>query len=940
MKIILNWRVCVGVLMAALLFPLANAAGLDDPIPLDPAVRTGTLPNGLKYFIRRNVKPEKRVELRLAVNIGSVNEDDDQLGIAHLIEHLCFAGTKSFSRMELLHYLQSIGASFGPDINAYTSFDETVYQLSLASDSEEILKNGLKIMREWAHDVTLDNAEIDRERNVVIEEWRLGRGAGQRMRDKFLPVVFKDSKYATRLPIGTKESIEKVSYDTVKRFYHDWYRPDNMAFVVVGDIDPDKIEASIRADFGNIPAVEHPRAKEKYTVPDHDQPLYANVSDHENANNVVFLLYKTDADLRHTQADYRRELTEHLFLRLLNLRLDELRQQAEPPFLQAGAGYGRLGARDKKAYQLSAYVAENGIQKGMTAVLTENERIRQHGFTAAELERGKRAMLKNLEQSYLERDKTESNRLVGQYVSYFLEQEPAPGIEFEYEFAKRHLDEVTLDDVNHLATQWITTGKNRVIVTESVEKPGVKMPTDAEVQAVVDQVAKTPVTPYQEKQLAKSLLEKKPAPGKVSQEKPIEGIGVTELTLSNGIRVVLKPSTFKNDEIIFSAYREGGGSLFSDDYNLSAQLADECAIESGVAQFSKVDLQKMLSGKVVTVIPQLNTYYEGMRGRCSVADLESMMQLIYLYFTQPRADETAFQSLVTRRKAALKNALSNPMTAFFNDLAKIRYQNHPRNPRVLPTDEDWAKVTWAKTTEVYRTRFSNASGFTFVVVGSFAVDTIKPLLETYLGSLPSKSEPSAWKDLGIRSISGPFDQKIVHGTDPKSMAVISLEGPTDYSRDEAHVLSSLGGVIQRLLIDRLRQDMGGVYAPRCSAYMSRVPYPHFVFEVMIPCAPENVEKLTDAAYDEIKKVQTNGVKPEDIQKEVETQRRAAEKDAQDNNAWGRKLEQIYRDHESFGRVADPNELIKLVTSENLQRVANKYLDTTKTVRFVMYPETK
>lgn len=934
----LNWRGWFGLILSVLaLSPFAVAA--DESIPLDPAVRTGKLPNGLTYYIRKNRKPEKRVELRLAVDTGSVQEDDDQLGLAHLVEHLCFAGTKSFPKVELIHYLQSIGAGFGADINAHTGFDETVYQLSLPADSPEILANGLKIMKEWAHDVTFDPTEIDRERGVVVEEWRLGRGASQRMRDKYLPVLLKDSKYANRLPIGTKESIEGMSYDTIKRYYHDWYRPDNMAFVIVGDIDPDQIEAAVREQFGSIPAATKPRPKEAYPVPNHEQPLYSIVSDRENANNVALVFFKTEVEHYHTLADYRRRLTENLYVELLNARLEEMLQQANPPFLNAGVGYGRFGVRSKAAYTVYALVAENGLERGMTALLTENERVHQHGFTAAELEREKRSMLKNLEQRHLEQEKTESSRLVETYVRRFLDDEPAPGIEFEYTFAKDHLGEITLEEVNRLAGEWITA-KNRVAVAQAVEKPAVKIPTEAELQKVIQEVSAAKVEPYKEKQLAASLLAQKPAAGKVTATKTVEKIGVTELTLSNGVRVVLKPSTFKNDEILFSAYREGGQSVFPDNYKLSAMMADECVVESGVGEFSKADLVKMLAGKVVNVSPQLSTYYEGVRGNCSVADLETALQLSYLYFTQPRRDETAYASLIERRKAQLKNILSNPTYAFFNDMQQIRYNHHPRNPRVLPTEKEWADVSLDKMMEVYRNRFGNAAGYTFEIVGAFTVDGIKPLLETYLASLPAAPGAAGYKDLGLRSIEGPFDQKIVHGTDPKSMALISLEGPVEYSRDDTHIFWSLGNVLQRVLIDRLRIEMSGVYSPRATAGIDRVPYAHYVFEVTIPCAPDNVDKLTTATYEEIKKIQTNGVKPEDLTKEIETQRRTVEKDLQDNGAWLRKLEMIYRNGETFGRLSDPDELIKLVTAENLQKAATKYLTTEKAVRFTLYPESK
>jgi zinc protease len=940
MKLSPSWPRLACLALIGLLLPLYAAAATDS-LPLDPAVRTGKLPNGLTYYIRKNIKPEKRVELRLAVNAGSVQEDNNQLGLAHLVEHMCFRGTKSFPKADLIHYLQSVGSTFGPDINAYTAFDETVYMLSIPSDVEETLHNGIKIMREWAHDVNFDDADIDTERGVVIEEWRLGRGANQRMLDKFLPVVFKDSKYALRLPIGTKESIETMSHDTIKRYYHDWYRPDLMAMIVVGDIDPDKMEQTIRTEFGSLPAAPTPRQHEETTVPDNDAPLFSIVSDHENPYNVLILAFKTEAPHYATLADYRRHLAEGLFLQLLNLRLTELMQQSNPPFLFSNATYGRLWVRAKGAYQLTVVTPDNAIERGLATVLTENERVRQHGFTALELERAKKSMMRSLEQGYLDRDKTESNQLVTAYVAHFLADDPAPGIEFQYNFAREHLGEVTLDEVNLLPQKWITT-KNRVLVSENVEKVGVNIPTQAELAAVIQQVATTKVDPYQEKKLASSLLAQKPVAGKIIEQKDIAAIGVTELTLANGVHVVLKPTTFKNDEVLITAFRPGGQSRYGDAYNLSAQLAAGCIQEGGVASFTKADLQKMLAGKTVAIAPQIEPYYDSLKGQCAAADLETALQLTHLYFTAPRADETAYQSMVVRQKAVLKNVLSNPLYWFFNEARKIRYQQNPRTPGLLPTDDDWAKVSFAKTSEVYRGRFGNASGFTFVFVGAFTVEAITPLLQNYLGSLPSTGGPETWNDLGIRSAPGPLDQTLLRGTDPKSFVLLGLEGPLDQKlrMEDGHPLWSLGSILQRTLIDKLRLELGGIYTVNVNVTCERAPYSHYAFDLVIPCAPENVDKLVAATYAEIARLQKNGPRPEEIQKEVEAQRRTAEKDEKDNGAWSWKLDMIYREGEPFTRLSDPNALIALLTAENLQRVANKYIDTGKMIRFTMLPEKK
>lgn len=930
-----HWLRLLLILVAVSLLPSLSAAPTD-PLPFDPSVRVGKLPNGLTYYIRRNAKPEKRVELRLAVNTGSIQEDNDQLGLAHLIEHLCFTGTKSFPKTDLIHYLQSVGSNFGPDVNAYTKFDETVYMLSLPTDKPDVLTNGLQIMREWAHDVVFDPKAIDLERKVVVEEWRLGRGAQQRMLDKFLPVVFKDSKYADRLPIGTKDSIESMSYATIERFYHDWYRPDLMAFIVVGDIDPDKMEADIKARFGSIPKPEQARPIGSYEIPDNVAPLYSIVSDKENPYNQVVLAFKTPRPRYDTVGEYRQSLVQQLFLEALNLRLAELRQQANPPFVYAGAAYGHLWVRPKGAYQLFCVVPDGGIDRGFSTLLTENERVRQHGFTPAEFERAKAMLMRSLEQRYLDRDKTESNQLVNGYVEHFLADDPDPGIAFDFGFAKQHIGGITLDEINALPKPWVTS-KNRLIVVESVEKPNVPIPSESELQAAATKVAQEKIDAYAEKQLPKSLLPTKPAPGQIVGRKTMADIGVTELTLSNGIRVVLKPSDFKNDEIVFSAFRPGGASVFPDDYTLSAELATPYARESGVGPFSAPDLQKMLAGKIVSVSPQIGDYYDRMSGHTTPQDLETALQLVHLYFTAPRSDPGAFQSVAARQRAILQNARLNPIASFFDQAERIRYNNHPRTPHVIPTDADWATVSFEKVNRVYHERFGDASGFTFVFVGAFKPEAIEPLVATYLGSLPTHGNGGAYKDTGLRAVDGPLVKDITSGTDPRSIVILSLAGPAEYSLAQSHQLWALHNIIERALIDKLRLELGGVYTVQTQCSIDRAPYPHFSFDILIPCSPGNVPKLVAAATAEIERIRKEGVRADEIEKEVETERRQFEKDAKENGPWDWKLGHIYQEHEDFTRVAHPEELVALVTADNMKRTANQYLDPSKLVRFTMYP---
>jgi zinc protease len=917
---------------------IAAIASAGEPLPLDPNVHTGRLPNGISYYIQRNTKPEKRVELRLAVNTGSVQEDDDQLGIAHFVEHMAFRGTRRFPNEEVIHFLQSVGAQFGPDINAYTSFDETIYQLSIPSDVPATLDKGLDILADWAGAVTLDDAMIEKERSVVFEEWRLGRGADQRMRDKYIPVLFKDSKYAQRLPIGTKESIEHSTPAAVKRFYRDWYRPDNMAVVVVGDIDPVAIEAKINATFGSLPPVANPRPLAKIDVPAHAGTLSSIVSDKENRYNVAILGWKAHPETVRTTDDLRQSLARDLFVAMFNARLAELTQQANPPFLFSQSQHGRLFVRAQDAFLLTIVAPDGGYDRGLAAALTEAERVRRHGFSAAELDRAKKALLKNLEQAYNERDKTPSERLVGQYVANFLDSQPATGIAYIHHFAQQQVPAVTLAEIQPLAAQLIRPD-NQVAVVMGTEKPGVVLPSEANLKAIVAQVAESKIDPYTEKQLANSLLKERPQPGQIVGGKPLPEIGGAELLFANGVRVILKPSDFKNDEVQLQGFRPGGQSVFPQDCKLAAEFAGAYLSESGAGPFSKVELQKMLAGKSVGVGVGLNLYFDEVKAMSSAADLETMLQLVHLYFTQVREDRESFASLETRLKAILSHALDNPQAYFQNETQKFLYSDHPRNTNTLPTAADWADYSFEKTLQVCRDRFAHANGFTFVLVGSFNPQTAVPLLATYLGSLPADTTAPAYRDLGIRAISGPADKRILRGSDPKSLALLTIEGDAVWTIEESHRLWSLGQILGRVLTDKLREDMAGVYTVNVSASLEKQPVPRFSFQVAIPCSPENVARLTAATVAEIERIQTAGLKPEEIQKEVESQRRSFEKDARENSAWLWKLIKIYRDGEGFTRLTQPEALVALVEPKGLQETAQKYLVTSKLVQTTLYPET-
>jgi len=908
---------------------------LDNKIPVDPMIRVGKLDNGLTYYIRKNIKPEKRVEMRLVVNAGSMMEDDDQLGLAHFVEHMAFNGTKNFEKNEIVSYLQSIGVQFGADLNAYTSFDETVYILPIPTDDEEIVNQGLQVLEDWAHNVLLTEEEIDKERGVVVEEWRLGRGASQRMRDQYFPILFKESRYADRLPIGKKEIIEDSPYDAARRFYRDWYRPDLMAVIAIGDIDVDEMEQKIKDHFGGIENPTNPRPRIEYDVPDHEETFIVVTSDKEAPFTQIQLLYKNDNVTTETLKEYRRDITYQLYNGMLNERLRELTQSPDPPFLFGSTSYGSL-VRTKSSYTSFAVVGENGVEKGLKTLLEENERVKKFGFMQAELDRNKKKTFNLYEQAYKESDKTESARYASEYIRSFLTNKPIPGIKFEFESIKQYLPGIKLEEVNALAANWIK-GTNRVVVITGPDKEGVTLPTEDDIRRMLDEAEKMEITAYEEEDLGTELMDTSPTPGKVTASKQYDEIGTTEITLSNGVIVVLKPTDFKNDEILMTATSPGGHSLYVDDDYQSASNASSLISQSGVRDFSPTDLQKMLAGKTVRVSPFISTLSEGMSGNAAPKDFENMLQLIYLYFTNPKKDEQAFQSMITKNKMIYQNLMSNPQYYYSDQVSKIMSQNHPRGGG-FPTVEDFDKINFERAYEIYRERFADASDFKFFFVGNFNIEEITPLLELYLGSLPGLNRNETWRDLGIRPPKGVVDKVVKKGTDPKSQVTINFTGEKKFDKKENHILRSLGEVLSIKLIEILREEKSGVYGVGASGSSSKYPNERYSFRISFPCAPENVSDLVAATFAEIDKIKKEGVSDKDLQKIKETQRRNREENLKKNRYWLSQLRAYYYNEIDLNTFYGSEELTEGITSDDLKAAANKYINMENYVKIVLMPE--
>ncbi|HEX6223463.1 MAG TPA: insulinase family protein, partial [Chryseolinea sp.] len=790
--------------------PLVAQLNISDPLPVDPRVKIGKLPNGLTYYIQRNTRPEKKVELRLVVNTGSILEDDDQRGLAHFTEHMAFNGSKNFQKNDLVSFLQTIGVKFGADLNAYTSFDETVYILPIPTEKKENVDKGFQILEDWASTVSFDEAEIDKERGVVLEELRLGKGADDRMSKIYFPKLFDGSKYGDRLPIGTEDVLKNFKYETIRRFYKDWYRPDLMAVIVVGDMEVATAEEYVKKHFAHLknPDKQRPRTESEVLPRKKSEGIVA--TDKEATNHYVQIYYTTKkSKIETTVGDYREYIVKRIFTSMLSQRLQELTQKANPPFLFGASSLGEF-VRGYEAYSSFAVLGKDGVEPAINAIIQENERARKFGFTAAELEQIKKVMMKNIERAFNERDKTESSNIVREYVQNFLEQEPIPGIENEYNYHKQYLDGITLEEVNQYASKTIPPDtESKLVVLTGPDKADFKIPSNEELLAIADNAAKAEVTAYEEKVVAASLMEKAPAAGKVIKEKKIAELDVTELTLSNGIKVFLKPTDFKNDQIIMAASRFGGQYVFDSKDRLNAEYASTIVAQMGVGQFSPIDLRKVLAGKSATVTPRLGTISESVNGQCSASDLETMLQLTYLYFTEPRYDAELFKSFVTKQQAMYQNMSSDPQYTFQDSVMTILYKNHPWAPRV-PKSEIFSQINDDRALAIYKERFGNANGFTFVLVGKFDLAAIKPLLATYLGSLPSTTAKSTYKDVGLRAVKG-VKKEIFKGTEPKSFIRMFWNGEAPYTTDDQLRIQALTEVLNIKLIEKLREDLAGIY---------------------------------------------------------------------------------------------------------------------------------
>lgn len=904
---------------------------LDRPLPLDARIKRGTLDNGLTYYVLAHKKPEKRAQIWLAVNAGSVLEDDDQRGLAHFVEHMGFNGTKRFPKQELIAFLEKAGVRFGADLNAYTSFDETVYKLQVPTDDATLMNRGVAVLRDWADGVSFEPDEVEKERGVVLEEWRLGRGARMRLFDKQAPVVFNGSKYADRITIGKPEIIQRASRETLLRFYRDWYRPDLMAVIAVGDFDAAEMEARIKSEFGSMAAPKSPRPRPKVELPAHKTTLVSIETDREMPSTSVGIASQTPHRPEASARDYRRSLGEQLYGMMLNARLEEVRRSPNPPFLGAFAGSGGL-VRTADAFRQSAMVREDGIERGLGALFEETLRVERHGFTQPELERAKKRLLRNFEQSAKEADTLDSSELTAEIVRNFLEDEAMPGRQAELALAQRFVPSFDLAELNAMA-KTLAEGSRVITVTgpNTIAKPTVEG-----LLAIEASVAKREIAAYTDAAPSEPLMKTPPVKGSIVKTTTIPELGVTEWTLSNGARVIVKPTDFKGDEVKLSAFSPGGTSLVKDADYIPAEFADEVISEGGLGAFDAVSLRKALTGKIASVRATIGELEEGVSGAASAADLETMLELVHLSFTAPRKDEKAFATWRAREIESVKNRRLSPERTFQEDLLSFSTQDHVRRRPTTPETLD--KIDLDKSLGFYRDRFADASDFTFVFVGNVDMDKLKTLTETYLASLPSTKRKESWKDVNVKTPSGVQTKIVERGTEPKSMVSLSFHGNDAWSIDNESDVRLLGDVLRHRLRQTLREDMSGVYGVQVTAQLRRRPRAEYQLSIGFGCAPENVDKLKQAIWEEIKKLQDKGVDEDLLAKLKELRRRGNETDLKDNDFWLHELERAYKYGDDPRLIIDLDASMKRLTSDRAKRAAKKYLKSGEYILGVLRPE--
>ncbi len=918
----------------------AMAQKLDAKIGNDPGVRIGKLDNGMTYYIRHNAKPEGRVEFRLAVNAGSNQEDDDQQGLAHFTEHMAFNGIEGYPHNEMIDQLQKIGVIFGLGINAYTSFDETVFEITMPTDKQENIDFGINILYGWAHGLLYDPKEIDDERGVISEEWRMGNGADDRMRKKWFPVAFNNSLYAQRLPIGLIEIIQGFKPETIRRFYNDWYRTDLQAVIVVGDIDVDAIEKQIKEKFSPIPAKENPRPKIVPAIAGNQEPLVVVCTDKEAGSNQVMMIRKFPHKVMTTVQDYKDYMTRELYNSMYESRLEEAQQKSDCPAVGFQAGYSDF-IGDVDAYMLVGVAKENRIDETARFLLREDYRILKHGFLETELQRAKEAMMEMYERAAKEADKTESSRFANEYVSHYLHHDPIPGVKRELNYAKKYLEEITLEEVNALAKQWVTD-ENFVAVVMAPEKDGVKVPTEAEIMNIIKDKSLAEVEAYVDTYKEQDIIDKATlTPGKVVSKRELPEVGATEYTLSNGIKVVTKKTEYKNDEILFSAASLGGLSLYKESDIPSLALACDMVDRAGINEMDYTTLQKKLKGKKVGLTPYISSESEGLSGSTSPKDLDLFCQYVNAFFTHPRKDNSVYDLVMDETREQLKMIQAQPMYKFIGSFIGGMYANDPYMANPLSfTEEFLNKVDYERAFALYQERFANPADFTFFFTGNFDESELISMMETYFASMPTTNKVETFNAQVFKEFPAGNTQKNIYSgaDDAASWIGFAFCEPIEWSEPNELMVEVINQALEIEALEIIREKLGGTYSPMVQVAAQKYPTPAMRSMILFSCDPKRVDKLGKSVLKILQNFCKKGPKQVTIDKVKEQMLRSAEEDQQTNRYWHNYISGQYLYGDDLNEMNTLKQNLDKINLNEIVAFMQKNFKIDHHLRMAMYPE--
>jgi len=927
------------ILSLLLAFTVSLSAQQAPPVPIDPKIRYGKLDNGLTYYIRNNNLPKDRAEFFIAQNVGAILENDNQNGLAHFLEHMCFNGTKNYPDKGIINYFEKIGVKFGANINAYTSLDETVYNLSdVPTTRETIIDSALLVLHDWSGFVTLLDKEIDSERGVIREEWRTGAGAERRMWKESNKLKYPESQYAKRDVIGDTAVINNFTYKTLRDYYEKWYRPDQQAILVVGDVDVDKVEAKIKTLFADIPKKINPAERIIYQINDNTEPIIALVKDPEAKMTRIELEYKHDkipAEVKLSMQGYVIGIVNSLISSMMGNRFEEITQQADAPFVGGYAYYGEL-VKSKDAFQLLAVPKEGNEMAGLKALLLEGEKIKRFGFTNSELERAKTDLLKGIEKAYNERNNQKNNDLTSEYVRHFLDNEVIPGIEWEYQTLQMILPKMNADMVNQVAKSYVTDN-NLIVSFMSPDKASVIIPSKPEILAAIADAKKAELTAKAEENMNRTLINKAPKAGKVKKTSKNEVFGTTEWTLSNGVKVIIKPTTFKKDEIMLSAYSQGGSSMIKDIADLpSATLATSIVDNNGLGEYSQIELGKVLTGKIANVSPIIGTYEEGFDGSSSVSDFETMLQLVYLNFTAPRKDDNSYKALLNMYRASLANSASDPRKAFSDTVSTMISNKNART--VLMNLQTLDLINQDKALAIFKERFANPADFTFVFTGNIDpadAKTAKAIC-TYLGGLKSKKIIEKYTDNNVRKPKGEVKNYFTKEMKiNKASNLIVYNASLPFNMTNRTVLTAIGSILNIRYLESIREKEGGSYGVGVRGSMNNTPIDEATIMMQFDTDPEKQAKLLGIIHSEVQEIVANGPRVEDLQKVKENMLKKFNEDLAENAWWENAILRYYQD--KINLVTDYKKAVEALTPELIQKTLKNITDQNNVLEVVMKP---